>query len=194
MRSYENAVIVAGGKSSRMGKDKSLLPFGMFKSLTQFQYTKLQQFFSNVYISTKENKFDFEAALIYDKYEDSSPLVALLSIFETLNVESVFLLAVDTPFIDEKVIEHIYKQETKECDVVIAKSPSGEHPLCGIYKKSILSTLQKQYEKGNHRLHDLLREVNTIKVAFSDDTPFANLNHPNEYTDAFRTYLIRTSS
>lgn len=36
-------VIFAGGKSSRMGEDKALLPFGNFKTLTQYQLTRLQK-------------------------------------------------------------------------------------------------------------------------------------------------------
>jgi len=54
-------VIFAGGKSSRMGEDKSLLPFSSFKTLTEFQLSRLSKIFKNVYISTKEkNKFEFK--------------------------------------------------------------------------------------------------------------------------------------
>ena len=194
MKRYKNVVIMAGGKSSRMGEDKALLPFGKYKTLTQFQYNRLEKLFSHVYISTKENKFDFEVQCIYDNYEESSPLVALLSIFETLKVESVFILSVDAPFVDKKVIERIVLEDKEGVDVVIAKSPSGEQPLCGIYKKSILVEAQKQYKKKNHKLRDLLNLVNTVRVEFEEDRPFTNLNHPNEYSDAFKMSLIQASS
>ncbi|MDQ1268445.1 MAG: molybdenum cofactor guanylyltransferase, partial [Campylobacterota bacterium] len=60
-------VIFAGGKSSRMGKDKSLLPFGTFDTLTEFQLNRLGKIFKNVYISCKEkSKFNFEAEFIED--------------------------------------------------------------------------------------------------------------------------------
>jgi len=183
---HDNAVIIAGGKSSRMGKDKALLPFGNFDSLAQFQHSRLKKLFNQVYISTKENKFDFEVELIYDRYDDSSPLVALLSIFETLGVESVFVLSVDAPFVSEEVIAYLLKEDKKEIDVIIAKSPSGEQPLCGLYKKSILSAVQAQYKKGNHKLGDLLNLVNTKRLAFEADAPFANLNHPEEYESALK--------
>jgi len=68
------AIIFAGGKSSRMGRDKALLPFGGYQSLAQYQYNKLKTIFKDVYISTKKNKFDFEANLIYDTYQINSPL------------------------------------------------------------------------------------------------------------------------
>ena len=191
---YENAIIIAGGKSSRMGEDKALLPFGKFDTLAQFQYEKLKKLFQEVYISTKENKFDFEAALIYDRYEESSPLVALLSVFETLDVESVFVLSVDVPFIDKEVIACLLEQESKDVDVIIAKSPSGEQPLCAFYKKSILPTAQLQYKNGNHKLVDLLKCVHTHSVIFTEDAPFFNLNHPEEYKKALGMSLTQASS
>ena len=48
-------VILAGGKSSRMGEDKSLLPFPPYKTLTHYQYQRLNKIFKNVYISSKDS-------------------------------------------------------------------------------------------------------------------------------------------
>ena len=65
-------VIFAGGKSSRMKKDKSLLPFGGFDTLTQFQLFCLQKLFKTVYISCKDkSKFNFEASFIEDLKSDN---------------------------------------------------------------------------------------------------------------------------
>ena len=189
MKSYNTAVIFAGGKSSRMGKDKSLLPFGKYKTLTAFQYEKLQTLFKTVYISTKEEKFDFDAKLIKDCYKDSSPLVGLLSIFETLDVEEVFVLSVDAPFVDVETIKHIMKINIEEYDAVVAKSPKGIEPLCGRYKKSILPLLQKQYSEDNHRLQNLLNAAKTYTLSFKDDTLFSNLNHPEEYEKALKRLI-----
>lgn len=189
---YKNAIIIAGGKSSRMGKDKALLPFGTFDTLAEFQYERLNFFFSKVYISTKEDKFDFKAALIYDRYEESSPLVALLSIFETLDIASVFVLSVDAPFVGKKIIGYLSSHDKEDIDVIIAQSPSGEQPLCGFYKKSILPAAQAQYKKDNHKLRDLLNIVNTKRVAFEDDAPFANLNHSADYEAALKISLYQS--
>ena len=189
MRPYDTAVIFAGGQSSRMGKDKSLLPFGKNTTLTAFQYEKLQPLFKTVYISTKEDKFDFDAKLIKDCYKDASPLVGLLSIFETLDVEEVFVLSVDAPFVDAKTIEKIMQIDISEYDAVIAESPSGIQPLCGRYKKSILPLVQKHYTEGNHKLQSLLHQAKTVTLDFEDDSVFSNLNHPEEYEKALKRLL-----
>lgn len=182
------AVIFAGGKSSRMGGDKALLPFGNYPTLTEFQHAKLSTIFDKVYISAKENKFDFDCMVIEDNYTENSPLVGLISIFETLKAEEVFILSVDAPFVNKETIQKLLEHNESTLDVIVAQSPSGVQPLCGLYKKSILPLAYAQLEKDNHRLGDLLRLANTLFVQFNEDEPFTNLNHPKEYQNAFRRF------
>jgi molybdopterin-guanine dinucleotide biosynthesis protein A len=168
-----------------MGKDKALLPFGGYPTLTEFQYNKFSNYFQNVYIAAKTNKFDFDCSVIEDTGEEYSPLIALLSVFETLDSEEVFILSVDAPFVDKEVVEKILKSRDSEKGIIIAKSPSGVQPLCGCYKKSITPLAYAQLEKGNHKLLDLLALANAKLVEFEKDEPFTNLNHPHEYLKAF---------
>jgi len=183
-----DAVIFAGGKSSRMGEDKALLPFGEYSTLTEFQYSRLIKLFNRVTISAKEHKFDFDCVVIEDIYETHSPLVGIISIFETLQVEEIFILSVDAPFVERDTIEKILSCNEKDMDVLIAKSPSGVQPLCGLYKKSILPLAHQQLKKNNHRLGDLLRLAKTHYVKFDKDLPFTNLNHPKEYQQALKNF------
>ena len=185
------AVIFAGGKSSRMGEDKALLPFGKYNSLAEFQQHKLSTLFEKVYISAKEDKFNFDCMVIEDNYTESSPLVGIISIFETLVVEEAFILSVDAPFVNKETIQRILEHNQTFLDVIVAQSPSGVQPLCGLYKRSILPLAYVQLEKGNHRLRDLLNLANTLFVKFDTDTPFINLNHPEEYQKALRTFENR---
>ena len=182
------AVIFAGGKSSRMGEDKALLPFGGYLTLTEFQHARLNTMFDQVYISAKENKFDFDCMIIEDIYTEDSPLVGIISIFETLKVEEVFILSVDAPFVNKETIQRLLEHNQTPLDAIVAQSPNGVQPLCGIYKRSILPLAYVQFEKGNHRLGDLLSLANTLFVKFDEDTPFTNLNHPEEYQKALRTF------
>jgi len=182
------AVIFAGGKSSRMGEDKALLPFGNYSTLTEFQQAKLSTLFDKLYISAKENKFDFDCMVVEDNYAVNCPLVGLISVFETLKAEEVFILSVDAPFVNKETIEKLLERNESRFDVIVPQSPSGVQPLCGLYKRSILPLAYTQLEKENHRLGDLLRLANTLFVEFDEDGPFTNLNHPEEYQHAFRPF------
>jgi len=179
------AVLFAGGKSSRMGKDKALLPFGKYSTLSEFQYQKLTSYFNNVYLIAKENKFLFEAPLILDQYKESSPLVGIVSIFEYLQVDEVFILSVDAPFIEKEIIDTLL-QQTSTTDATIAKSPHGLEPLCGIYRRSILPLAKAYLDNHNYKLQTLLNTANTDFIYFEDSESFFNLNHPKEYKEALQ--------
>ncbi len=176
-------VIFAGGKSSRMGQDKSLLPFGGFNSLTEYQYQRLSKLFSSVYISAKENKFDFEANIIEDQTakELHAPTAGFEAMFNALEDERVFVLSVDTPFVTEEEIKQLLSSDSPELDATIAKTASGTHPMCGIYHRSLLPTFQSMIKENNHRLGQLLKKSNTKFLMFEEEDAFANLNHPEEY-------------
>lgn len=179
------AVLFAGGKSSRMGQDKSLLPFGGYDTLCEYQLQRLQQLFEKVYVSTKVEKFGFEASLILDLYPQSSPLVGLISVFETISEEACFILSVDAPFVDESVIAHLYEASNNPAyDAIIAESPEGTQPLCGIYKRSILPLAKAFIAEENHKLNALLKRAKSYFVHFEKEAPFENLNHPQEYEAA----------
>lgn len=186
MKKSVSAIIFAGGKSSRMGKDKALLPFGKYDTLAEFQHHRLGKVFQKVYISAKENKFDFDCVVIEDIYKENSPLVGIISVFEALDAEEIFVLSVDAPFVSEDTIEKLLEHDDSALDAVVAQSPDGVHPLCGRYGRSILPLAYAQLKKENHRLRDLLELANTLYVQFDEDKPFTNLNRPQEYQEALK--------
>jgi len=178
-----SAVILAGGKSSRMGQDKALLPFGGYNSLAEYQYQKLKKIFNSVYISTKDNKFDFDAKLIYDKYQDSSPLVAIVSIFEELNCDAFLLLSVDIPFVDLKDIEKLIQSynQNSDYDVYVIKSGNGIEPTAAIYSKTILKNAKKMLDANNHKLTELILQNNYKLIKCDNKENFININTKNDY-------------
>ncbi len=180
-------VIFAGGKSSRMGEDKTLLPFAGKPSLTQFQYERLQKLFQNVYISCKDaNKFDFAANFIedIDTKDIYAPTTGFVTIFNHLHVNEIFVLSVDTPFIDEAEISKILKHKDQGFDAIIAKTSHSLHPLCGLYNRSLHVAFSNMLQTNQHKLTQLLHMSKTLFIEFEDESNFLNLNHPSEYEEA----------
>jgi molybdopterin-guanine dinucleotide biosynthesis protein A len=180
-------VIFAGGKSSRMGEDKALLPFAGFDTLTQYQLSRLNKIFKNVYISCKDKaKFDFEANFIEDLQTDSifAPTAGFVTIFKELKDESFFVLSVDAPFVSMKEIEKIISQDFVHADATIAKSACGIEPMCGIYHRSLEGQFTNMLKDNNHKLGFLLKSSNTTFVDFENDEAFLNLNSPDDYKKA----------
>jgi len=179
-------VIVAGGKSSRMGSDKALLPFGDQPTLTQYQLYRLSPYFKSIHVSAKNaEKFDFEASFINDiaAYDDHSPLVALLSILDYFNTP-VCVLSVDTPFVTPTVFETLYSHLNENVDALVATSASSSHQLCAIYTPAIKPIIASLLKNNEHKIRLVLAQARTRFIAFEDDSLFSNLNHPYEYESA----------
>ena len=179
-------VILCGGRSSRMGEDKSLLPFSTSKSLTQYQYDKLKVLFSDIYLSSKVDKFDFtfnkDKYLILDKGEIFSPIVALQTIFKTIKAPKVFIITVDTPLVSiNSILELIEKSENS--DICVAQT-LRTHNLCGVFSTNLINFIDEMLKKDIHKVNYLLKNNNTKYINFPDDDEFINLNNKDEYERA----------
>lgn len=175
-------VILAGGKSSRMGADKALLPFGKYDSLAEFQFQKFSKIFEKVYISTKYKKFNFDHKQIIDSEENFSPMIALRNIITFLRQKYVFIIAVDYPFIKESSIK-ILLESKQNGQIVIAKT-SQTHNLCGIYSLDSLNKIDKLLAQNNHKISDLIKTTEARIIPFADHEEFVNLNYQKDYETA----------
>jgi len=180
-------VIFAGGRSSRMGRDKALLPFAGYNTLTEYQYRRLQKIFRSVYISCKDrSKFDFEADFIEDiPSQEYAPTNGFLALFQQLEYEHFFVLSVDTPFVTEEEFVALFKSDTQRVDATIAKTESGIQPMCGIYHRSLEGQFLKSAKEGNHKLTYLLQSSKTNFVDLSSER-FMNLNYEDQYKKALQ--------
>jgi len=183
-------VILAGGKSSRMGEDKSLLPFNGYSSLIQFQYTRLSEYFETIYISSKRDKVAFlkesgeyeGANFIFDDMDIFSPLAALKTILKTLNNNEIFIITVDTPFISIDTIQIII-ENSKNHEISVAQTDKT-HNLCGVFSKSLLPTIENMLNKDIHKINYLLKSSDTNYTTFNNKDEFLNLNTPEDYKKA----------
>lgn len=183
-------VIFAGGKSSRMGEDKSLLPFGEFATLTQFLLHKLTPIFSTIYISCKDrSKFGFEASFIEDDapFDTYAPTVAFYTILNTIKDERFFAISVDTPFITDDIIKALDRSDRSgSFDASVAKSGDQLEPLCGIYHASLKRSFLSMLQNEDHKLMKMLQSRSLNVVEFESSEAFLNLNHPKEYQEALK--------
>ncbi|MBR4477126.1 MAG: NTP transferase domain-containing protein [Spirochaetales bacterium] len=74
MKNLPICVILCGGKSSRMGQDKTLMEFGEFSDLAHFQFAKMSEIFKSVFISAKSQKFDPPLHILTDEFNKFSPM------------------------------------------------------------------------------------------------------------------------
>ena len=167
-----------------MGRDKALLPFSQSPTLTEYQHDRLAPYFPNIYISCKsKEKFSFSASFILDNpnYHDSSPLIAIASLLEQLKEDAFFALSVDTPFIPAALFEKFLAHDSP---IIVAKCQGRTHPLCALYKKEALPTIQKALKNHHYKIQTLFDTIPTTFVDIEDEEIFLNLNFPDDYENA----------
>ncbi|MEA2018608.1 MAG: molybdenum cofactor guanylyltransferase MobA [Campylobacterota bacterium] len=180
-------VILSGGRSSRMGEDKSFLSFGNYNTLIEYQYNKLSKIFSNIYVSTKTDKFNFtnNMNLILDNDKNiSSPMVALQSIFNKLSNNKIFIITVDIPLIETSTILKLI-ENSKEFDITIAIDKDKQHNLCGVFSHTIANNVNNLLSKDIHKINYLIKQTNNYKeIYFKNQSQFININNIDDYKKA----------
>lgn len=172
-------VILAGGKSSRMGLDKCFLPFKN-TSLIDYQYQKFSQIFEKVYISTKDNKFKNDFDLILDHSDIYSPMIALYNIFKTFENTFIFIIAVDLPNIKASHIKQLYNN-IYNYDLILPSTKDKIHFMCGFYHSSLYELCYNLLEQNIHKISILKDKAKAMILTFKDNNSFVNLNYYKDY-------------
>ena len=189
-------VILAGGKSRRMGRDKLALMFEGTTLLGSAVY-RFKEEFEDVYISVDDaGKYDNIAEKkIVDILPGAGPLSGLHAALAVLPSESVFLVAADLPFATagaaKRVIELCGEKET-----CIIELPNGKlEPLFGCYRKSLLSRCEEAILAGDYRMTEIILGADSRLVTpyelgtLWDEKLITNINYPEDYENIFNLNL-----
>jgi len=177
-------IILAGGKSKRMGTDKASLKLDG-KTLLERCVKLIHPFCKTILISSNNPEHEnFGYKIIPDEIPDCGPIGGIYSCLKQSDREWNFILSVDSPFVHPGFITAL-KNELNGFDAVVPVHNKGNEPLIAFYNKSCLPAMQKQLEAGNYKMQRLLNGVN-IKWVESGKwiakypEIFRNLNKPSD--------------
>lgn len=203
-------LILAGGKSSRMKKDKSQLPWQDSTTLTHMLTNSYVYPFERTVISanriiepqelpdfirkkTKQREHTTEyihlsdnrrLSVVSDLYTDCGPLGGMEAAMRLYPSDCWLILAVDLPFYDFSRLPALLAVDTPEYDAVIPVINGRENPLAALYKGRVYEKIRTALADGDYRV----RKIYNKKAAFIDETPYArhylNMNTPIAYKEA----------
>jgi molybdopterin-guanine dinucleotide biosynthesis protein A len=178
------AALIAGGKSTRMGRDKCLLEFDG-QPLWKRQISVLQELHpAEIIISGRSEQIYFQestARFIPDQWPNAGPLGGIASVLESASYDMVLVLAVDMPQMNTTVLQHLVSHASSGKGVVF-KHGDFHEPLAAIYPKSLISIALHALTNGELRLQDWVNagihadSLKSIQLPQLWEPNFANLN------------------
>lgn len=186
IKSGSSAVILCGGKSTRMNQDKAGLLIGKKTFLQQIE--KNLKDADEILLSVKDRRDypEIGARHIEDREADKGPLMGLCSVLEECSYDKVWVMSCDMPLVNWDTAQELEHYLTDGIDAVIPVDRTGKkYVLCAWYRKSILEILEEQLESGDLKVKHLLERLRVCYVAVEGLTDgsrkFQNINTREEY-------------
>jgi molybdenum cofactor guanylyltransferase len=178
-----NGIILAGGKSSRMGTNKSLLNLSG-KPFIVHCIEALQPLVKELYIVSDDPVYDpFPGTRVNDIWKDCGPLGGLFAGLSETKTDYNIVLSCDVPFITSNVLNMLVKAMDAEFDVIQAECEGRSHPLIAIYHKDCAGHFKEVLTSGERRLRVALEMLRVKTITLDPElAPFVrNINTQTEY-------------
>lgn len=183
-------LVVCGGQSSRMGRDKSLLEYYNTPQ-RYYLYNMLEPLCDQVFLSCNPNQakeINGPYTIIIDEtlYTNIGPMAAILSAYLKYPNATFIVVGCDYPFIDAKALKKLIENRSNETEAVCYFNPETnfEEPLLAIYESSCLPNLLKNFEDGDYSLRHFLNTINTKKIIPESLQSLISVDTMEQYKEA----------
>jgi molybdenum cofactor guanylyltransferase len=190
-----SAVVLAGGRSSRMGTPKALLEFDGTPLIAHLVRTLRALVHDVVVVAAPEQDLPpLDAAIVRDTVAYQGPVGGLYYGLSAAREELSFVTSCDAVFLSPTVISFLLSQ-AEDHDVVVPFWEGRFQPLHAVYRKSVVPVLADQLARGDLRPVHLFDHVRTRRVeepalrqVDPEGATFFNMNSPEDYAEAQRRW------
>lgn len=195
----KGAIVLCGGKSSRMGRDKATLPFGpelMLQRVVRLVSQVVNPLAVVVVAASEQQLPTLPQAIIITQDERPSrgPLEGIAAGLRAMpsGVDGVYVTSCDVPLLVPKFVDCMFER-LGEHEVAVPYDGQYHHPLAAVYRPRVLSTIDSLLELAQLRPRFLFDRVPTAEIPVESlrtvDPSLAtlmNLNHPEDYQAALQ--------
>lgn len=189
-------IILAGGKSSRMGSDKGMQKlFG--KPLVSYAIEGLCGLCDDIIISSSSAEYaGFGYKVVADEFPGIGPMGGIYSALRQSETNSNLVLSCDMPFVSKELLLFILQNSSGYKVAVPWQGNRHYEPLCGFYNLTVLDQMRAYIQKGNYKLPDLFEEISINRLIinseldFYQDNLFLNVNSKHDLLAA--EYMMKS--
>jgi molybdopterin-guanine dinucleotide biosynthesis protein A len=187
------AIILAGGKSSRMGTNKALLKINETPNIERILMSLQAVFPQPILVCNDPEPYQYLGIkIVNDHFPGKGPLAGIHAGLKASSHEINLVVACDMPFVSVVLAEDLLNK-SGDWDAVVPVIEGRQHPLFAVYKKKLVVVIEKMINEERLRMKDLLDQVRVrylteqeLKLADSPEQIFFNMNHPQEYEEALQ--------
>jgi molybdenum cofactor guanylyltransferase len=188
-KKHITGIILAGGKSSRIGSDKGFLLLKN-KPFIKCIIEAMQPLVKDIIIVSNNSDYDvFKLKRINDLIENSGPLAGLYTGLRYSNTEDNLVLSCDVPLINTETLKKLTNNIEQNIDVIQLESNGKTMPLIAMYKKHCKNKFLELLQQGERRLRFAVKQCNIKTIVLNTElekftTNVNTLNNLKEITNA----------
>ncbi|RLA88687.1 MAG: molybdenum cofactor guanylyltransferase [Deltaproteobacteria bacterium] len=165
-------VILAGGKSKRIGINKAFIEIAG-KPLISIIIDLFSKIFKEVIISSNQPELytNFNLPVVPDLIPNSGSIGGIYTGLTRSSFDYTFFSACDMPFLNEKLIRFMLSKRNG-FDVIIPKTEKGFEPTHAIYSKNCIKPIKKRLDQNILKIIDFLSEVKVKTISIKEIKKF----------------------
>ncbi len=174
-------IILAGGKSSRMGTNKALMQYRGLPFIQHIINTMKPLVDQILIVGKPEEYTDLKLRCVDDIFPESGPVGGIHAGLENSKSPYNLVLSCDIPLITEQILMELIENINENNDVVLIESNGQAHPLIAIYQKHCKDLFDDLLIRGENRLLSALDQLRVKTICLSDPNELyvTNINHPS---------------
>jgi molybdopterin-guanine dinucleotide biosynthesis protein A len=189
MKNDITGIILAGGKSQRMGTDKGMLDLGGQPFIKHICDALESIVGSNILIVSANKDYDFLGfTRVEDRIENKGPVGGLYTALNESKTKINLVLSVDVPLVSTELLQWLIESHNETAMVTQVKRGDKTNPLIGVYDRSMCAVFGKHLVGNQLKLQQVIENVahQTIEVPENWNDQVQNINTQNEYQNLIR--------
>ncbi len=175
--------VLAGGRSSRMGRDKALLIWNESTLLENAARMVSQAAGSAVIVGNTSKYSHLPYPVIEDIFPGAGPLGGIHAALNHTRAEWNLVVACDMPGLNAESLAGLMEQTSQfpEADALVPDSGGQGQPLCAVYHRRALPAIQRALMEGRFKIMQAIEPLRVIRLRTGDEGLFRNVNTPEEW-------------
>lgn len=170
--------VLAGGESSRMGRDKALLNLSGIPLVLRAAHAAAEVCGSVSLVGDPAKYSALGFSVVADRFTGMGPAAGIEAALAATKADWNLILACDMPSLNAAILESLF---TGEADCSLPRYPDGKvEPLCAVYHRRCHAHIRAALEKGVRKVTGALEGLALRYVPVTSEEPFTNLNTPED--------------